>query len=213
MFILTTISDLVQIKPEDFRKKSLESIEDNLNAKYSNKVDLTVQNTKVLISHLRGAKVIQKVGLGICFYDLLKASEGQIGHNNTGTINVNVHFRLLVFRPFRSEIVCGKISSATEHGMKIRLDFFDDIHVPASKLFPGSSFSVKDQCWIWSDEGQDFYFDKAEWVRVRIESEHWHDTAPVEPAKRDETATSERRSPYSITASMSESGLGCVSWW
>ena len=83
---------------------------------------------------LTGRQVIQKIGLGICFYDLLKASEGQIGHDNTGIVNVNgpnslyklpgslltdpVVFRLLVFRPFRSEIICGRIASATEQGMK-----------------------------------------------------------------------------------------------
>ena len=78
-------------------------------------------------------QVIQKTGLGICFYDLLKSSQGLIGHDNTGTVNVNgkmnsrfalslltlaVVFRLVVFRPFRSEIICGKISSATSEGMK-----------------------------------------------------------------------------------------------
>ena len=34
----TTISDLVQIAPEDFQKPSAEAIEDNINAKYANKV-------------------------------------------------------------------------------------------------------------------------------------------------------------------------------
>lgn len=33
------ISDLVQISPEDFQKPSAESIEDNINAKYANKVN------------------------------------------------------------------------------------------------------------------------------------------------------------------------------
>ncbi|EQK99429.1 RNA polymerase III, subunit Rpc25 [Ophiocordyceps sinensis CO18] len=47
MFILTKISDLVQIAPEDFAKHSIVAIEDNINAKYSN-------------------KVIQKIGLCIC---------------------------------------------------------------------------------------------------------------------------------------------------
>lgn len=35
----TTLSDLVQISPEDVEKPSGESIEDNINAKYANKVD------------------------------------------------------------------------------------------------------------------------------------------------------------------------------
>ena len=35
----TTVSDLVQISPEDVEKPSGESIEDNINAKYANKVN------------------------------------------------------------------------------------------------------------------------------------------------------------------------------
>ena len=34
----TTVSDLVKIAPEDFQKPSIESIEDNINAKYANRV-------------------------------------------------------------------------------------------------------------------------------------------------------------------------------
>ena len=80
-------------------------------------------------------KVIQKVGLCICVYDILTASEGYIGHG-TGIANVNgkvpyqicrsipnlqgriVEFRLVVFRPFKGEVLVGKISSSTEHGIK-----------------------------------------------------------------------------------------------
>lgn len=112
------------------------AIEDNINAKYAN-------------------RVIQKIGLCICMYDLLWASEGLIGHG-TGMVNVNgmfpwnlggaqfffrqgfqstvlsclaekliaqgtdsllVEFRLMVFRPFKGETLLGKISSATPDGI------------------------------------------------------------------------------------------------
>lgn len=36
--VQTKIADLIQISPQDFHKPSAESIEDNINAKYSNKV-------------------------------------------------------------------------------------------------------------------------------------------------------------------------------
>lgn len=65
----TKIADLVQIRPDNFEKPSHVAIEDSINAKYSN-------------------KVIQKIGLCICMYDLLWASEGLIGHG-TGMVNVN----------------------------------------------------------------------------------------------------------------------------
>ena len=65
----TKIADLVQIAPSQFDKQSRISIENNINAKYSN-------------------RVIQKIGLCVCMYDLLWASEGLIGHG-TGMVNVN----------------------------------------------------------------------------------------------------------------------------
>ena len=70
----TKISDLVQISPADLSKSSAEAIEDYINEKYAN-------------------KVIQKIGLCICLYDLLWASEGLMGHG-TGIVNVNGKFNL-----------------------------------------------------------------------------------------------------------------------
>ncbi|KAL8880702.1 MAG: hypothetical protein Q9198_001938 [Flavoplaca austrocitrina] len=190
MFILTTISDLVQISPEDFQKPSAESIEDNLNAKYAN-------------------KVVQKIGLCICVYDILSASDGLIGHG-TGIVNVNVECRLVVFRPFKGEIVAGRISSASDDGMRIALDFFDDIFVPSNLLFPDSTFNEQEQCWVWSNEGQEYFYDKTDWVRFRVEQEHWTDLSPLAPSLRETGAYAERKSPYSITASMMQAGLGPV---
>lgn len=79
--------------------------------------------------------MIQKIGLCISFYDLLESSDGLIGHGS-GLVNVNgeihaeimnvkntadsmlVKFRMIVFRPFKGEIMLGKIASGTEHGIK-----------------------------------------------------------------------------------------------
>ncbi|KAK2749758.1 DNA-directed RNA polymerase III subunit rpc25 [Onygenales sp. PD_40] len=194
MFILTTISDLVQISPEDFSKLSAVAIEDNINEKYAN-------------------KVIQNVGLCIGFYDLLESSDGLIGHG-TGLVNVNVKFRLIVFRPFKGEIILGKITSGTEHGIKISVEFFNDILIPPSLLLDGARFDYTDQVWIWDNgEGSIFYFDIGETVRFRVEAEEWHDQIPDAPDPQDGSAVMERKPPYSIIGSMQIAGLGLVSWW
>lgn len=65
----TKIADLVQIHPSDLERGHAQVIEDNINAKYGN-------------------KVIQKIGLCICMYDLLSASDGLIG-NGDGLVSVN----------------------------------------------------------------------------------------------------------------------------
>ncbi|KAL9585666.1 MAG: hypothetical protein Q9212_001403 [Teloschistes hypoglaucus] len=196
----TTISDLVQISPEDLQKPSAESIEDNINAKYANKVGAQTILELIFSSKCDFVKVVQKIGLCICVYDILTASDGLIGHG-TGIVNVNVEFRLIVFRPFKGEIIAGRISGASAEGMRssLTLDFFDDIFVPANLLFADSTFNDLEQCWIWSNEGQEYFYDKTEWVRFRVEQEHWTDLAPVAPSERDSAAMAERKSPYSIT--------------
>ncbi|CAD6593203.1 MAG: DNA-directed RNA polymerase III subunit rpc25 [Alectoria sarmentosa] len=196
MFILTTLSDLVQISPEDVEKPSGESIQININAKYAN-------------------KVIQKIGLCICMYDILNASDGLIGHG-TGILNVNVEFRLIVFRPFKGEIMLGQISGASEYGMKstppfshdkTRLMTFRTLVDPAlvdNGLLHGSDMgfsNVQEQVWTWVNDGDEYFYDKNEWVRVRVEDEQWNDISPSAPSERDSESAAERKSPYSITVS------------
>lgn len=67
-------------------KPSGESIQDNINAKYANKVYNLGPLTEVTM--LTALQVIQKIGLCICIYDILNASDGLIGHG-TGIVNVN----------------------------------------------------------------------------------------------------------------------------
>ena len=67
---------------------------------------------------------------------------------------LKVEFRLVVFRPFKDEVLLGRISSAKEDGIRsksiffhqslslltvaVRTQFFDEIFVPADKLPEGS---------------------------------------------------------------------------
>lgn len=65
----TTIQDLIQIKPQDFEKPSAQAIKDVVNDKYSN-------------------RIVPGIGLCLCMWDLVSATEGLIGHG-TGLVNVN----------------------------------------------------------------------------------------------------------------------------
>ncbi|KAI6779711.1 uncharacterized protein J7T54_005741 [Emericellopsis cladophorae] len=191
MFILTKFADLVTIEPKDFSKKSIEAIEDNINAKYSN-------------------KVIQKIGLCICLYDLLWASEGLIGHG-TGMVNVNVEFRMVVFRPFKGETMLGKIRSSTPFGIHLRTEFFDDIFVPYQELPAGAEFNVGEQLWVWNlDENERLYYDNHEMVRFQVIDEEWHDQTPAGPTQAEDAAF---KTPYKLKGSMAADGLGVCLWW
>ncbi|KIW56475.1 DNA-directed RNA polymerase [Exophiala xenobiotica] len=193
MFILTKFDDLVQIPPHGFRNNQItqRDLEDRINEKYSN-------------------KVVQKVGLCICMYDLLKASDGLIG-TGTGNANVNVHFRMIVFRPFKGEIITGIVRKCITTGIRITTQFFDDIFVPQTMLFEGCEFNEAEKTWVWKTEESELWFDEGTVVNLRIEAEKWHDQAPKGPA--DAEKDGERKVPYAIEASMAEAGLGGVEWW
>lgn len=85
------------------------------------------------------------------------------------TLTPKVEFRLVVFRPFKGEILLGRISSASELGMKsmtvllaprlsllicsaVSLDFFDDILVPPSLMFPNSYLYVASSPIRWYEK-------------------------------------------------------------
>ncbi|KAK7951444.1 RNA polymerase III subunit Rpc25 [Apiospora aurea] len=214
MFILTKIADLVQIAPAQFEKHSRVAIEDNINAKYSN-------------------RVIQKIGLCICMYDLLWASEGLIGHG-TGLVNVNVEFRLIVFRPFKGETILGRISSATPEGINskstpapptaasfelrppdyhvVRTDFFEEIFVSYKELPESCEFNHNAQLWTWVVDDDRMYYDKNEPVRLSVIDEVWHDQVPESTAE-DAVEQAKKISPYSIQGTMMKEGLGVCIWW
>jgi DNA-directed RNA polymerase III subunit RPC8 len=44
-------------------------------------------------------------------------------------------FRMTVFRPFVGEVLTGRIMAATHNGIRISLEFFDDIFIPAHLIF------------------------------------------------------------------------------
>ncbi|KAI1339542.1 RNA polymerase III subunit Rpc25 [Xylariaceae sp. FL0016] len=192
MFILTKIADLVQIPPSQFKEQSHMAIENNINAKYSN-------------------RVIQKIGLCICMYDLIWASEGLIGHG-TGLVNVNVEFRMIVFRPFKGETLFGRISSATPDGLHIRTDFFEDIFVPYKELPESTEFDHNEQAWVWVVDEDRMHYDKNEIVRFQVIDESWNDQVP-ESAEQEAMEKAKKLSPYSIQGTMMKEGLGVCLWW
>ncbi|KAF2662716.1 hypothetical protein K491DRAFT_552915, partial [Lophiostoma macrostomum CBS 122681] len=192
----TTIEDLIEITPEEFEKPSAQAIKDAINAKYSN-------------------RVISNIGLCICLWDMLDASEGLIGHG-TGLVNVNVEFRMMVFRPFRGEILYARIRSSDENAITLDLDFTSEVHIPSYNLFPGTTFNHAENVFVWNDaeSGSELFFDHGEPVLFRVEQEEWIDTQPT-VIKKDENGDviEERDTSWRVIGSMSQAGLGPNLWW
>jgi DNA-directed RNA polymerase III subunit RPC8 len=146
-----------------------------------------------------------------------------------------VEFRMLVFRPFRGEILQGRIKSCTEDGIVINMDFTSEVFVPVEGLPANTTFNHAEHVFIWNNEGSELFFDIGEPVLLRVEQEEWTDQKPTMEKKDKETGmvieerdTSWRLIVCSIInpfrfydcladsplqASMSQPGLGPCLWW
>lgn len=57
---------------------------------------------------------------------------------------------------------------------------------------------VKENVWIWNNDGNDFYMDKNETIRFRIEEEAFEDQLPIPPHMQDDRMEAERKPPYRL---------------
>ncbi|XP_014048759.1 DNA-directed RNA polymerase III subunit RPC8 isoform X2 [Salmo salar] len=141
-------------------------------------------------------KVVYQVGLCICLYDITKLED--------------------------SYIFPGDGASHT----KVSLGFFDDIVIPPESLQQPAKFDEAEQVWVWeyeTDEGaHDLYMDQGEDIRFRVTDEVFLDTSPTGPsaaatntpaAPGAEEGGQKKEAPYTLLGTISEPGLGLLSWW
>ncbi|XP_077476166.1 DNA-directed RNA polymerase III subunit RPC8 [Stigmatopora argus] len=213
MFVLVEMVDTVRIPPWSFQRQLNEAVSEELNKKLAN-------------------KVVYNVGLCICLYDITKLEDSYIFPGD-GASHTKVHFRYVVFHPFLDEILVGKIKYCSQEGVHVTMGFFDDILIPPESLQQPTKFDEAEQVWLWeyeTDEGaHDLYMDQGEEIRFRVSDELFLDTSPTGP-KIEETApaqpgqsaaaaapaqdTNEKKNaPYTLIGTISEPGLGLLSWW
>lgn len=210
MFILVTIKDTVIIKPKFIGSDLKEVIEQELNSRFSN-------------------KVVYRVGLCISLWDIIKIEESFISDVD-GAYYACVHFRIVCFRPFIDEILIGNVKSCSKNGLRISLNFFDEIYIPVEKLRSPSKYDYESNTWIWeySYEGEtaELRIDKNDTIRFRVVEEIWRDPNPncskANLANSSQSATNENElvvdnntesTPYSLIGSIVADGLGVTCWW
>ncbi|XP_019516097.1 PREDICTED: DNA-directed RNA polymerase III subunit RPC8 isoform X2 [Hipposideros armiger] len=136
-------------------------------------------------------KVVYNVGLCICLFDITKLEDAYV--------------------------FPGDGASHT----KVSLGFFDDILIPPESLQQPAKFDDAEQVWVWeyeTEEGaHDLYMDTGEEIRFRVVDESFVDTSPSGPSSAEAASSSEelpkKEAPYTLVGSISEPGLGLLSWW
>ncbi|KAJ2723385.1 DNA-directed RNA polymerase III complex subunit Rpc25 [Coemansia sp. Benny D115] len=194
MFVLTVLRDTLKIVPSEFTKPREQALKDEINSKYAN-------------------RVLHDVGLCILVHDLLEIDEGYVQHSE-GWIWVKARFRMVVFRPFRDEVLLGRIRSASPTGIQVTMGFFDDITIPAEHMPAGSEFDGTEGVWVWRYDGNELYMDLDEPIRFSVVDGRFLDVNPPRPKVGDtDSVPPAHPPPYAITGSIAESGLGLLSWW
>jgi len=207
MFNLAILKDTVAVHPSDFGGPPEQAIIAELNKKYAN-------------------RVLHDVGLCICVFDITEAGEGKVRYGD-GFLWYKVIFRMVIFRPFTSEVILAKVMSSDRYGIRLTLGFFDDIYVPIAYLPHPNAFDPNEPAHFWlpnsettelldSPTADRMWIDKGEVVRVRVEADEFYDDEPG-PVKMADGVQVVRevqaRAPFTITASMAEQGLGPTAWW
>ncbi|KAJ2741782.1 DNA-directed RNA polymerase III complex subunit Rpc25 [Coemansia sp. BCRC 34301] len=194
MFVLAVLRDTLKIVPSEFTKPREDALKDEINRKYVN-------------------RVLHDIGLCMIVHDLLEIDEGYVQHSE-GWIWVKVKFRMIVFRPFKDEILVGRIRGVSPEGMQITLGFFDDIMVYADQMPPGSEFNVQEATWVWRYEGSEMFMDVGEHVRFQVLDSKFLDVNPPRPKIGDvDSIPASHPPPYSLVCTIAESGLGPLAWW
>jgi len=197
------------IHPSNFGVPPDEALISEINKKYAN-------------------RVLHDVGLCICVFDLSEAGEGKVRYGD-GFLWYKVVFRLVVFRPFTSEVVIAKVKSSDEEGIRLTVGFFDDIYIPTAYLPQPSAFDPNERCHFWIPDSpltsrselldtpvaERMYIERDEVVRVRVECDEFYDDEPGPPkvAEGVQVKREPKRAPYTVCCSIAEQGLGPVAWW
>ncbi|CAG8738327.1 6144_t:CDS:2, partial [Racocetra fulgida] len=164
MFILAVLRDTIHIQPYDFHKPKFDALTDEINRIYAN-------------------KVIQDVGLCICLFEIISASE-EIVHYGDGASYAKV-----VFRPFIGEIIEGTVSSNTFEGVKVWVRLWDS-------QIPEENWTTPEDKYLY------MYMDKDTTIRFRVIEEKFTDVGTKGPPPKRTGAVAGQKVPMPSSSSL-----------
>jgi len=145
---------------------------------FSNKQELGKPTDLAIIEVIQQTfidKVLLDVGLVVTIYDILEIGDGYVYHSDGGAHH-KVVFRAVVFQPFPGEILVGKVSECTAEGLRVSLDFFEDVYLPSYYIPNPQHYNKEDELWVWHyDDGgggkeMPLTLEKGHPIRVMVES-------------------------------------------
>ena len=151
MFILLTIKDVIRIEPSKFA-------EEHIPVGFGTNLSNVAQTLIKEINRKYSNKVILDYGLCISFFDFIRIEPGKIypgdgaSHNEGNQIDFYfklVEFRMILFRPVEGEVIVGKVLSSNKNGIRVSLEFTEDVWIPSYNCSNFSShfiYSTRRKC-------------------------------------------------------------------
>ncbi len=211
MFQILILEDKLKLLPDQFSRDVLQVLEEQIEAKYCN-------------------KILPDVGFCIGLYDYVHIGD-QFVYPAEGAAHLLVRFRLIIFIPFEGEILTGNIVAVDPNGIKVSLDFFTDIYIPSYNLSEHTVYS--DNKWIWSFQGSEFIIEKNDQIRFQVKYIHFrpHSLATGKTSQPNVNSGANlianstkfkndviddiliNGAAMTIIGSITSDGLGLVSWY
>ncbi|KAF8820129.1 Rna polymerase Rpb7, N-terminal domain-containing protein [Cardiosporidium cionae] len=188
MFLVSLISDTIPTAPSEINLDVNAVLTSCIQAKYVN-------------------KVIDQVGLVVGIYDILRITDSIILPAD-GRVHYKVNFRLIIFKPFLGEILDGTLIEANSSGMKVSLQFFQDIKLHPDAIRNPRGFDKEEERWWWEYEDHRLYYELNQKIRFQV--------VEVLFPHNNSFAAGKQKSyepPMIINASVEKDGLGMRSWW
>lgn len=183
-------------------------------------------------------KVITKLGLCVSIYDI-KSIDGGFILPNEGSPTYTVVFRVIMFRPYVGEVISAKLKESNTNGLRLSLEFFDDIFVPvyalptpreaepldaeAGKEKPGDLEEHGKEKPSNPNESQKGKLKKVRWVwKYNDEKFYIDDDVEIRfqvagvrypPIPLEQEEGSKPFAPMVVTGSIDSDGLGPTVWW
>lgn len=211
MFQILILEDKLKLLPDQFSRDILHVLEEQIEAKYCN-------------------KIVPDVGFCIGLYDYVHIGD-QFVYPGEGAAHLLVQFRLIIFIPFEGEILMGNVIAVDPNGIKVSLDFFTDIYIPSYNLSEQTVYA--DNKWIWSFQGSEFVIEKNDQLRFQVKYVHFrpHSSTIVTSAQSNINSDCNQivnsmkfknnsiddilinGAAMTIIGSITSDGLGLVSWY
>ena len=106
-------------------------------------------------------RVVPEVGLVVALYDVLEVKDCFIFpgdfRDSFGEAASTATFRVVVFRPEGGALLRGRLVESTTTGIRVSLEFFNDVEIPAHELMQPAFFDARNKIWVWQHSDHELF--------------------------------------------------------